>query len=175
MRPYLDQCFDLAESGTEYVITRYRNTNANLRTQLVKIIKRAGLKPWPRLFHNLRATRQTELTRDFPIHVVCEWLGNSKLIAQEHYLRVTDDDYVKALQNPVQQALESGRNEPYSANDRYSKPRFCPGVRRIAAPCGVQRWTGAESNRRHQDFQSCALPTELPVREWILYSGSFLL
>ena len=24
-------------------------------------------------------------------------------------------------------------------------------------------WTGGESNPRHQDFQSCALPTELPV------------
>ena len=29
--------------------------------------------------------------------------------------------------------------------------------------CGVQ-WTGPGSNRRHQDFQSCALPTELPVQ-----------
>ena len=27
----------------------------------------------------------------------------------------------------------------------------------------VGKWTGPESNRRHQDFQSCALPTELPV------------
>lgn len=25
-------------------------------------------------------------------------------------------------------------------------------------------WTGAESNRRHMDFQSIALPTELPVQ-----------
>jgi hypothetical protein len=25
-------------------------------------------------------------------------------------------------------------------------------------------WTGTESNRRHKDFQSFALPTELPVR-----------
>jgi hypothetical protein len=27
-------------------------------------------------------------------------------------------------------------------------------------------WLGAESNRRHVDFQSTALPTELPSREW---------
>lgn len=26
------------------------------------------------------------------------------------------------------------------------------------------KWTGPGLNRRHQDFQSCALPTELPVR-----------
>src|SRR6188508_3442940 len=26
------------------------------------------------------------------------------------------------------------------------------------------QWRGPESNRRHHDFQSCALPTELPRR-----------
>src|SRR5262249_188666 len=31
-----------------------------------------------------------------------------------------------------------------------------------AVRCG--QWTGPGLNRRHQDFQSCALPTELPVR-----------
>ena len=62
---------------TEFVITRYRDSNANLRTQLQRIIKRAGLKPWPKLFHNLRATRQTELSEEFPAHVVCSWLGNT--------------------------------------------------------------------------------------------------
>jgi hypothetical protein len=29
---------------------------------------------------------------------------------------------------------------------------------------GASWWTGTESNRRHMDFQSIALPTELPVR-----------
>ena len=37
-----------------------------------------------------------------------------------------------------------------------------------ATGCDTMRvkaeWAGAESNRRHQDFQSCALPTELPAR-----------
>jgi hypothetical protein len=27
-----------------------------------------------------------------------------------------------------------------------------------------KEWLGAESNRRHEDFQSSALPTELPSR-----------
>ncbi len=35
-------------------------------------------------------------------------------------------------------------------------------------------WTGTESNRRHKDFQSFALPTELPVQiklntEYLIY------
>ena len=31
-------------------------------------------------------------------------------------------------------------------------------------PCENEVWLGAESNRRHEDFQSSALPTELPSR-----------
>ena len=61
LEPYLLEVRDRAAEGVEHVITAYRDTNANLRTQLKRIIKRAGLEPWPRLFHNLRATRQTEL------------------------------------------------------------------------------------------------------------------
>jgi hypothetical protein len=30
--------------------------------------------------------------------------------------------------------------------------------------CENEVWLGAESNRRHEDFQSSALPTELPSR-----------
>ncbi|MDZ4848509.1 MAG: tyrosine-type recombinase/integrase [Pirellulaceae bacterium] len=70
--------------------------NANLRTQLLRILKRAELKPWPRLFHNLRASRETELVARFPIHVVAHWLGNTPEIAMRHYLQVTQADYAKA-------------------------------------------------------------------------------
>ena len=51
--------------------------NCNLRTQFGRILKRAGLEPWPRLFHALRASRETELVREYPIHVVTAWLGNT--------------------------------------------------------------------------------------------------
>jgi hypothetical protein len=51
---------------------------------------------WPRLFHSMRASRQTKLQREFPLHVVCSWLGNSPRIAQQSYLLVTEDDFAKA-------------------------------------------------------------------------------
>jgi len=51
------------------------------------------LKPWPKLFHNLLATRQTDLAKHYPAHVVCAWIGNSQAVAQRHYLQVTDDHF----------------------------------------------------------------------------------
>jgi len=109
LKPHLEECFELAEPGDEFVISRYRDMNANLRTQLNRIIKRAGLKPWPKLFQNLRSTRETELAERFPMHVVCQWIGNSQAIAAKHYLQVTDEHNERALQNPVQQPAASSR------------------------------------------------------------------
>lgn len=101
LREHLLLAFDRAEPGAEFVITRYRQRNCNLRTQLERIIKRAGLEPWPRLFHNLRASRQTELAATFPGHVVCSWLGNSERVASEHYLSLLDSDFARAIETPT--------------------------------------------------------------------------
>ena len=100
LRPYLERVFEDAEPGTEHVITRYRKENANLRTPLQRIILRAGLKPWPKLFQNLRSTRETELAESYPIHVVCAWIGNSRAVATKHYLQVRDDDFDRAANAP---------------------------------------------------------------------------
>jgi len=50
----------------------------------------------------MRASRTTELVKDFPEHVVTAWMGHSKKIAQKHYLQVTEDDYKQASSNPTQ-------------------------------------------------------------------------
>ncbi len=90
------------------MITRYRRSNVNLRTQLLKIIRRAGLESWPKLFHNLRATRQTELAKEYLAHVVCSWLGNTQGVAMKHYLQTTEEHFKKTAQNPTQTAHEGG-------------------------------------------------------------------
>src|SRR5262249_37837408 len=54
------------------------------------------VESWPKLFQNLRASRETELAAAFPLHVVCRWIGNSALVAQKHYLQVTEADFERA-------------------------------------------------------------------------------
>jgi hypothetical protein len=106
LRPILDEAFEIFGDKSEYVVAapQYRaaaNTamgwkNSNLRTEMTRLLRRAGVSGWPRLFHSMRASRQTELRRGFPLHVVCSWLGNSPRIAQQSYLLVTEDDFAKA-------------------------------------------------------------------------------
>jgi integrase len=149
LRGPLLEVFEQAEAGTEYVITRYRAKNSNLRTQLKRIIDGAKLDPWPKLFHNLRSSRQTELTETFPAHVVCAWLGNTEDVARDHYLQVTDSHFEraakaeeKAAQNPAQCASELPRT---TSQDAQATREF----RSDSAPCEVlqeQGWPRRESN-----------------------------
>jgi hypothetical protein len=93
LRAPLHEVFEAVEPGEEWVITRYRQANCNLRTQFQRIIHRAGLKPWPRLFQNLRSSCATELVEVHPAHVVAAFLGHSVTVAQRHYLTVRDAHY----------------------------------------------------------------------------------
>jgi integrase len=108
LRPYLENARELAKDGAEFVVDKqaYRDAantgegwkNSNLRTQFLKKLAKAGIPPWKRLFHSMRASRQTELERPFALHVVCSWLGNTEAIAKKNYLLVKESDFEKAIQ-----------------------------------------------------------------------------
>ncbi|MEM9702621.1 MAG: hypothetical protein AAF907_09270, partial [Planctomycetota bacterium] len=91
----LRAAFDAAEPGATAVLPELP-TAPVLRRQFLAIVERAGLSPWPRLFHNLRATRETELSRESSEHVGCAWIGNTLDVARKHYMTVTDDDFAEA-------------------------------------------------------------------------------
>ena len=128
LRTLLDDAYELANPGATFVVARYRDQETNLRTPLLRYIKRAGLTPWPKLFQNLRSSRQTELEEHFPSHVVCAWMGNSESVAQKHYLQVTAEHYAmgatktSALQNPVQQSAATSRKASQSERRAQKKP-----------------------------------------------------
>jgi integrase len=87
-----------ADKDPVFVIKRYRDKDkTNLRTHLTRILKKMGIEPWPRLFHNLRASRETELASKFPIQVVTAWLGNSPIVALQHYLQTTNEHFDRAI------------------------------------------------------------------------------
>ncbi len=87
LRPYLDAAWEAAQEGQTHVIPENLYlpaangpsgwVNCNLRTTFEKIVRRAGLEPWPRLFHALRASWETDLAREYPITTVCRWIGNT--------------------------------------------------------------------------------------------------
>jgi integrase len=107
---YLLECYHAAPEGSKHVITRYRSSNTNLRTQLLRHLKRAGVDAWPKLFHNLRSTRQTELEETFPAGQVCKWMGNSPKIADRHYRQTQDHLFIAAATRPeaAQKAAQQG-------------------------------------------------------------------
>jgi integrase len=152
--PCLRDAFEEAEEGAEYVITRYRDLATNLRTQLLRIIKRAGLEAWPKAWQNLRATRETELADDFPAHVVSAWIGNSVPVAAKHYLQVTEDHFRRAAQNPAQQLHETARNDPQRErrceDALAAKSSGYDSLHEKTAPCEMQEavtpWAARDSN-----------------------------
>ncbi|MCY2986939.1 MAG: site-specific integrase [Planctomycetota bacterium] len=105
LRPYLEAAFNQAcdrlgrpPSGTDHVIVkfRYRGGKTNLRTGLLRFLKKAGVKAWPKLFQNLRASRSTELAASYPGYVAAAWCGHDEDTAKEHYWQITEDHWALA-------------------------------------------------------------------------------
>lgn len=138
VRALLGRVFEEAEDGATFIITRYRDSRVNLRTRLLKTIKRAGLTPWPRLFQNLRASCETELCQRFPVHVVVAWMGHGVRVAADHYLQVRDEDFERAVQGGAESGAEAVQNSVQSASAgdcqqvTYSRRLLeKPGVRQV--------------------------------------------
>lgn len=132
-----------------------------------KIVRRAGLQPWPRLFHNLRASRETELVEKYPVQVVTGWLGNTPSVAMRHYLMTTQQHFDAALrdgepladhrdekvaQKAAQQAHVVTRNEPQPASVAHEKTPVLPG---FASGCDSTLPPGVERAKQ---------PSKLPWR-----------
>lgn len=122
----------------EFVISRCRSAKVNLRTGLERIITKAGLEQWPKLFVNLRASRATELADEYPGHVAAAWLGHSEAVANEHYRQVTDDHVRRAAgmtanivgdvaQNAAQQITKTDGNGMSATQRPIAAHKKAPG------------------------------------------------
>ena len=88
-----------------------------------------------------------------PIHVVCNWLGNSPRVVAEHYLRVTESDFQSALGQKTKFGAAKRMKCPKPIQMRSrprshitKKPRYFTGFARISLGFIVQKWTIQDSN-----------------------------
>ncbi|RLS76218.1 MAG: site-specific integrase [Planctomycetota bacterium] len=148
LRAILEEAFEQAAEGSTLVVPRTGCGNVNLRTTFEKIITRAGLVPWPRLFQNLRASCETDWVEAYPAHEVAAWMGHSPAVAAAHYLQRRDHHFqdvvanglrgdaqsdARGAQNRAQQVPARNRKEPQPSPEDDALLRF---MRTFAASCG---------------------------------------
>mgnify|MGYP000477657183 CR=1 FL=1 len=140
--PLFQAVFDDAPEGALHVITRYRTCAVNLRTQFQRYIEKAGVKPWPKLWQNLRATRATELADQFPSHVCAAWLGHTERVADAFYRQVTDEHFAAAVRGD-EKAAQKAAQQPHAGHRIMShdpslithNPGECNALRDDAKSC----------------------------------------
>jgi integrase len=170
LRPWLEEAQQLAPEGAVYLVDeRFRRgslkptgwRNCNLRTTFEKIVKRAGLTPWPRLFHNMRSSCETDLMQHHPMPTVAAWMGHSVEIATKHYCQITEADFAKAVahrslrepKNEPAEAVQKAVQQPAETRRKASQPKIETAVLRgISTGCDASRnetRMGWDSNPRY--------------------------
>ena len=179
----LAEAYELAEAGDTYIITRYRDTTQNLRTTLKRIIRNAGVTPWPRLFQNLRSSRITELDERTSAKAMDLWFGNTAAVRRAHYLQTTEEDYRRAVQpaskdTPDKWGQKRGlnRGQSQSAANRSDKrsegrqatkpletPTQCDTNKKDASHCGRRRMARVGLEPTRPGGQGILSPQRLPI------------
>jgi integrase len=90
LQPILMELYEATEKGVVEMVPQAHRAHVNIFQGLKKIIERAGMKPWPRLLQNLRASCATDWAGERPIHESSKWLGHSPAVAAKHYLQSND-------------------------------------------------------------------------------------
>mgnify|MGYP006275874575 CR=1 FL=1 len=112
LRPLLEAAKYIAPPNSVHVVRQYRGNETNLRSQLGRILERAGIVQWEKLFVNLRASARTDLEEIFPGHVCNAWLGHSTRVAERHYLQTTESHWEKATSGNFGFGGNTGGNIP---------------------------------------------------------------
>lgn len=108
IRPHLEALWEQAE-GKTHIFEELRKRDSiksgdrgnwkavNLREQLKRMIIKAGVPPWPKLWQNLRSSAEMDLLARFPPAAVYEWIGHTADVARGHYFQIRQADIEKAI------------------------------------------------------------------------------
>jgi len=181
--PYLEDLASVVRPGvgvpmTAAVFPRAVDPAVNLRTQFNRLIVRAGLVPWEKLFVNLRSSRETELLAVYPAADVCRWMGHSPAVAARFYAQARPEIADRAAtETTVLPGVEMGDtvgdlgvrmgaigpdHTPPKTHHREAEPvdkqevMTGPGVF-VLGPDGTPEWAMRDSNPRHSRCKRDAL------------------
>ncbi len=147
--------------------------------------------PWPRLFQNLRSSRETELDSEYPLHVVTYGIGNTARIAERHYLQVPDEffdaasgvkkDTESAAQNPAHAAHSAAQYQAAQSGKAWKITRL-KGVKNtnlplVAPKCRSVKDLQVETKGIEPSFPRCdrgVLPLHHVPRTTFWFSNTIL-
>ena len=93
LRPHLERAYAEREEGAVYVVPRVRVTG-NLGTHAKRLVKKAGVAVWPKLFVNMRGSCSDDLERrGIPEKAINAWIGNTARLRSKHYHAVRAEDW----------------------------------------------------------------------------------
>jgi integrase len=121
-RPDLDRLWaSLGDRPATLLFPELQHNSSALRSRLGKACKKAGVAMPPRPFDNMRATRESELLEEFPIHTVAAWFGHSPQVALQHYAQIAKEHHTRAVgsENALKSAGDTEQESLlYVANGR---------------------------------------------------------
>ena len=145
LEPYFLDAFEAASEGEVYCCPQFKHAPQMYRKALLNMLQKAAVKPWPKLFQNLRASRATELFTEYPAHVAGAWLGHSPLVALKHYLQTPESYFHQAAgvetpsekpaQNPAQYTPARGRKDSQPQKPDTLEPAYFRALRPDASRC----------------------------------------
>ena len=99
----------------------------NLGTHAKRLVAKAGVEVWPKMFVNLRGSRSDDLDRNPEIteKAIDVWIGNSERVRRRHYHGVRPEDWAaatgKTAQIPARPASFRSVQEPSTLHDARKK------------------------------------------------------
>jgi integrase len=129
LRPHLQRAYRERTPGAIYVVPRARG-GRNLGTQAKRIIAKAGIAVWEKLFVNLRGSCSDDLERrGIAEKAINAWIGNTARMRHRHYHSVRPEDWAAVTgtaeknpaPNPAPSTPVTGHQEPSSVHDAREK------------------------------------------------------
>ena len=100
----------LSDSSGFILPTLSIHTNLNVRMR--RLVEAAGVEPYPKVMHSLRASCITDWAREHQLSEVAAWAGHTEVVLHNHYLRNITPDHASqaALRAAQDQASGSASN-----------------------------------------------------------------